>query len=429
MHILFLYADSDSEWNCSEWRCHIPSNAINAENEAGRTKHTAQLIHLPSALNFNHPKVQQILGRADVISFQRNAITSDVWEAMSYWRAIGKTVTIDLDDDYPGLPPSNPAHAYWILNKAGLPYNPVDGLAEGIKRADALTAPSKVLLADWEHIAPGFWIPNWPRRAWYEKCVPRPLGDKDVVFHYRVNPENANETLFEGVFREGSEGWIILGWGGSISHMDSWIYSGAIEALDRIFEKYPQARLKFCGYEQRLDHLFERWGDRVIRQAGVRPEHWPFVVSTFDIGLAPLDMRPIPSNTGKEGEEKWEGGKYSYDERRSWLKGVEYMAAGVPWLGTRSATYEGLARFGKMVENSMEDHAKRVENWFTALDAMMESLPTRRAQAVELKKWTMKKYTMEANVQGMMDTYERIGNLKRGQRGGLPNVHWHRVAA
>ena len=41
------------------------------------------------------------------------------------------------------------------------------------------------------------------------------------------------------------------------------------------------------------DFVLKRWGDRVIRQAGVKPEHWPLVLSTFDIGVAPLETLPL----------------------------------------------------------------------------------------------------------------------------------------
>src|SRR3990167_3199383 len=326
----------------TEWRCKIPSDSVNAEYEAGRTPHTAQLVYLPTALDFQHPKVHNILGRADILIFQRNSLTPDVWSAMSYWRTLGKIVTVDLqsDDHYPALPPSNPAFRYWIQNQGNMPTYPPDALMEGMRHVDALTSPSKILLKDYDHIVPGFWLPNWPRRAWYEKCNPKPLGAKDIQFGYYPDPENGQNVLFQGHYRDKSEDWIVLGWGGSISHVDSFVYSGIIEALDVMFEKYPNLRLKFCGYESRLDYLLDRWGDKVIKQLGVKPEHWPFVVSTFDIGIAPLDMRVVPSNTGKPGEVMWEGGQYSYDERRSWLKGIEYMAACVPWLATRSETYE-----------------------------------------------------------------------------------------
>ena len=200
-----------------------------------------------------------------------------------------------------------------------------------------------------------------------------------------------------------------------------------MDALDVIFEKFPNVRLKFCGHEGRLDTWLNKFGDRVFRQTGVKPEHWPFVVSTFDIGLAPLDMRPVPSNL-VEGQPKWEGGEYSYDERRSWLKAVEYVCAGVPFIATRSATYEGLARFGAMVENAGEDSTTRRDNWIRVLSDAITNVQSRKRLAAEKKVYALKKFTMEANVQTFIETYERIGNMKRtsGKQASLPNISWHR---
>jgi len=346
---------------------------------------------------------------------------------MAYWRALGKIVTVDLDDAYNYLPPSNPAYNYWIRNKGGMPIDPIDALIEGLRNADALTSPSKTLLKDWEDILPGFWIPNYPRGEWYAKANPKPVGAKDIVFGYReTENEGVKGINFEGHFVEGTEGLIYLGWGGSISHVDSWIYSGAIEALDKIFEKYPNVRLKFCGHENRLDYIINRWGDKVVRQSGVKPEHWPFVVSTFDLGLAPLDMRPVLEEMGhgKNPEQR----KYSYDERRSWLKGVEYLCAGVPWLGTRSATYSELSRHGTMVENGNDlSQDERTANWYKALDLAITNIVARKTLASEKKKWALKKWSMEANVQQYAETFERIGNVKRAKgSGSLPNILWNR---
>src|SRR5512136_2298499 len=138
MHIIFLYADSANEWNCSQWRALTPSDAINAEHEAGRTDLTAQCFHLPSAVDWHNPQIQRVLGLGDVLIFQRNIIAPEVWEAMDYWRALGKVVAVDLDDHYPGLIPSISAFDYWIKNVAGLPQHPVEALEEGLRHADAL---------------------------------------------------------------------------------------------------------------------------------------------------------------------------------------------------------------------------------------------------------------------------------------------------
>ena len=47
-------------------------------------------------MDYHNPKVQQVFGKADAIIFQRNVLTRDVLNAMDYWRALGKIVTIDL---------------------------------------------------------------------------------------------------------------------------------------------------------------------------------------------------------------------------------------------------------------------------------------------------------------------------------------------
>lgn len=410
LHIMHLYADSANEWNCSEWRCHIPANALNAEHEAGRSPHTAKLYYLPTALQWNNPTVQAALGLADVLVFQRNVLTPEVWAAMDYWRAIGKAVAIDLDDHYPGLPASNPAHAYWIQNKIGMDQEPVAALEEAMAHADALTSPSKVILADWAHLVPGYHLPNYTRRVWYEPLMQKPVGATDIGLAYEPAADGSQDLV--GAARAGSEGQIVLGWGGSISHVDSWLYSGAIEALDLLFEKWPQVRLKFCGHETRLDYIFKRWGERVIRQAGVRPEHWPSVVATFDIGLAPLDMRPL--------DPPWREGAplASYDERRSWLKVIEYLSAGVPFVASRSATYQDLARWGTLVENTPDA-------WFRALDLKITNLAAEKQFAWERRRWALKHVTFEPNARLYGDTFGRMLAAKAARAGArLPGVRY-----
>lgn len=409
LHIIHLFADSAGEWNCSQWRCLIPSDALNAEHEAGRTPHTAKLFYLPSALGWDNPVTQAALGMGDVLVFQRNIIIPEVYAAMDYWRALGKAVVVDLDDHYPHLPPSNPAHAYWIRNIGDHPVNPVEALAEGLKHADALTSPSKVICQDWAHIVPGYYVPNYTRRLWYEKVTPKPSGAPDIAYDYKI--EEGKEPTLLAKFRENSEGQIIIGWGGSISHVDSWIYSGVIEALDRIFEKYPQVRLKFCGHETRLDYIFNRWDDKLIRQAGVRPEDWPHVVATFDIGIAPLDTRPL--------DPPWREGApiASYDERRSWLKGVEYLSAGIPWVASRSATYKDLENRGALVENTSEA-------WFNALENKIQHLDYSKRVAKERQEWAFRKVTMEANANAYGDIFGRIiaDKITRGNTSRLPGI-------
>ncbi|MHA2063200.1 MAG: hypothetical protein ACXABY_02345, partial [Candidatus Thorarchaeota archaeon] len=109
IHVIYLYADLQSEWNCSHWRCHLLSNAINYQHhkDPEHFPHTAQMLQLTSAVALHHPQVQKTMGFADIIVFQRNVLWPEVWNMMDYWRALGKIVLVDLDDHYPEIPPSN----------------------------------------------------------------------------------------------------------------------------------------------------------------------------------------------------------------------------------------------------------------------------------------------------------------------------------
>ncbi len=389
LHILYLYADGESEWNCSQWRALTPANAINSENAAGRTAHTAKLYHLGSAIDWRDPRVEQALGMANVMVFQRNVISPEVWQAMDYWRALGKLVLVDLDDHYPELPPSNPAHEYWTRNVLEMQPDPIARLEEGMRHADYLISPSKVILQDWASVVPGRWFPNWTQLPWYQSVQQKPLGAPDVIVRSGAPSKDSGgadvPATVQASERAGSAGEIIIGWGGSVSHVDSWVYSGIVDALDRIFREFPQVRLKFCGSERRLDLILDRWGDKVIRQPGVTAQDWPVVVSTFDIGVAPLDVRPLVP--------VWRAGapEASYDERRSWLKGIEYLCAGVPWIGQRSATYADLSSRGTLVDATPD-------SWYEALSLKIRRLAEAKKLAADNRRWALKRLTFEANV-------------------------------
>ena len=410
MKIAFLYADSTTEWNCSNWRCLLLANAINAAHEKSprRFPHTAALYFMPTALNIHHPAVQAKLGAADVQVWQRNVIDTPMWDSMEYWRALGKIVIADLDDHYPLIPPSNPAYPYWILNQNEFDPTPVARLTEGLKHADALISPSKVILEDWKGIVPGYWWPNYPTLPDYENLLRREPGDPDILFSYKMT-DGKPEWVIE--HQPNTAGRIVIGWGGSISHVDSFFYSSVVEGMARLMQENPNVYFKFCGHDERLKFMLDKLPEgRVIRQIGVDPTHWPQVLGTFDIGIAPLDMRECESVVG-------DVTGYSYDERRSWLKLVEYICAGVPFVATDAAPYHELGKYGKLVPNT-------AEAWYEALKARADSLPTFYAQAMETRKYGLKKLTIEANAERLVTLYTRIGEETQARRLGakLPGV-------
>jgi hypothetical protein len=164
---------------------------------------------------------------------------------------------------------------------------------------------------------------------------------------------------------------------------------------------------KFCGNENRIHFLLKDLPeDQVWRQPGVSAATWPQIVSSFDIGLAPLDMRPVPSGTGNE------HGEFSYDERRSWLKCVEYACGGVPFVASKSATYDAFKRYGLLVDNTPEA-------WYKGLKTRVDSLLHFRQEAYGRRRNNLKRYTIESQAQRLIDFYIDIGERSQAMEGAL----------
>lgn len=378
MNIVFAFADSQNEWNTSEWRGHIPSNGLNTHPD-----HEARMIPIQEFSSYAHPVVQEIIGPADAVVVQRNLITPDIWEACDYWRGMGKVVVADLDDDYPNLTPQNPAYKFWILDKANLKEKigktPVEALIEGFRHIDALISPNELILSDWAKRVPGlrgYWVPNYAHWPWYEDIEQKPIDDK-----------------------------IIIGWGGSVSHYDSWWFSGLRDAVPIITEKYPNVVWKICGGDIRVKQWFKQLGaDRFIDQVGVPPSEWPKQVASFDIGLAPLCGPGYP-----QGE--------AYDLRRSWLKSVEYLLAGVPWIASGWDVYGKLdGRGGFIVENTVDD-------WVKALEEVIGKLEEYKTASNELMPWARDNLSMPHVAEKYVKTFQQISADKAiDLQVRLPNI-------
>ncbi len=351
----------------SQWRALSPADVINRSG-----KHTAKLVHLQTFADFRSQASQDLVMPGDIIIVQRNLINREVWEAIDYYRALRKCVVADLDDDYPSLPWSNPAHEFWIRNSANLPEAPIALLTEGLKHCDALTSPSKVILEDWKGIVPGAWVPNFAQGNWYLNLPKPPKREK-----------------------------IIIGWGGSVSHLDSWLFSGAKEAIEEICAERKDIALLLCGNDPRLVDRFEVTKEQKFVQSGVPPTEWPKVVAQFDIGVAPLDLR--------------EGDK-SYDNRRSWIKCLEYILCGVPWVASKCRVYEDFEQYGKCIENTKEA-------WKSALLEKIDNLGFAKRAANRNRKigW---QNTLEANIDRLAEIYERIGLQSLPQLPQAFYVHW-----
>ncbi len=375
LNIIFVYADSPAEWNCSQWRALTPSDAMNKAGQGWRAK----LIHVSGFMNFLDEKIQDLVWPADLIIFQRNIVNTQAWAAIDYWLGMGKPMAVDLDDAYQILPYSNPAYKYWH-EKPGdwegetIPGAAIRYLETGLRKTNALIAPNLNLLQGWSHVCNGYYLQNYAQDDWWENLPDRPFFKE----------------------QEGLAEKIVIGWGGSVSHYDSWWGAGLREAAESISRRHPEVVWKICGNDQRIFQQLPVSPYHKKHQPGVPPQEWPRQVRSFDIGLAPLFG--------------W------YDQHRSWLKGLEYALAGVPWVGSAGPVYDEVQDIGgTLVQNEARHWEEAIEDLLADLPAAQEALAARQEEAYD-------RFFISRNLDNHARTYRAIIQNFRPVNTMLPGV-------
>jgi hypothetical protein len=307
--IAFVFADTPTEWNCSQWRVVNPAwglRRIGIETDEVWIADWG-ISHL------NKDQRKRVEG-ADVVLLQRNAFEGAL-DALKFWRERDKPVWIDLDDAYQMLPETNNAKRFWHDNAMRFNRNPLEQLREGLSIATGLTSPNKLILEDWQSPRK-LWLPNYVRGEWY-----------------------AN------VKRQEHDG-IIIGWGASMSHYDSYRYSGVAVALSELCRRRADVRVVVCSNDRTPYEMLDCSPTQKMYQSGVPYTEWPQFVALFDLGIAPL-----------YGE---------YDKRRSWLKVIEYACAGVPCIVSDSPAYADCREWPLAMVGPGA--------WATALDSALSQL-------------------------------------------------------
>lgn len=321
MRVLYVYADSPQEWNCSEWNAIIPTNAINRTEN-----HSASAIYINEFVK-NSPETQQLVANSDIIVVERNFF-GDTLTVMQYWKVRNKPLVAIFDDAYDKMHPMNVSYNFWtngdvpVKDAEGkvqiykmLP-PPLEQFSWGLQMTKGVQVPSVNLAKDWSKYNDTYYVHNFLDLEKYMNISPLIPKQKDEI---------------------------VIGWCGSMSHFSSFTDSGVLEALRKIGKKYSHVKV-LIGGDKRVFEKVEV--ENKIFQTYVPREQWTPLLKSIDIGLAPLS-----------GE---------YDKRRSWIKALEYMALKIPWIASDYPTYDELHDYGKMTKNGYN-------NWVENLSEMIEN--------------------------------------------------------
>lgn len=356
MKIVFVYADNAEEWNSSEWRCAVPYRAI---NRTGR--HQAFMIGIEDFAH-HQPQADEVCQEADMIVVERN-LFGPVLSAIQYWKARDKVVLADFDDAYHLMHPSNLNYSFWSQgvrrdNGQKVEPPPLTQFKWGLRLVHAATTPSRRLADDWRAYTEMIYIPNYLDLNLYQNAQPQ---DHDGI---------------------------IIGWGGSVSHLQSFADSGVIPALQRLCKARPQVRVMFCGADLRILQQLNLPKEQLIHVPWVPHRQWATVLAQFDIGIAPL-----------AGE---------YDQRRSWIKVLEYMIMKIPWVASEGPPYEEFRAYGWLVQNT-------AQAWQRVLLDLVDHLEEYKREAMGEAYLVALSKTIDENIHLTLKQYATIYEKVLGQ--------------
>lgn len=234
------------------------------------------------------------VGSADTVILNR-PIEPGLSEQVRLWRAEGRTVIVDMDDDFDAVVPEHHIHGRYTT----------EALHAACEAANVVTCSTPALVHRYGH-------------------------GHGVLLRNRV-PESylsvtrRSRTIGMGI-SEAPDGGTWVGWYGSLgTHPRDPAMAGL--AVGDVLNPHPETEFVYIGPEKDVPELERTFGlERPIRGLGYYSLNaLPQILSEFDVGIVPLELNP-------------------FNDAKSALKGLEFAAVGVPVVASPTPEYRRMAR-------------------------------------------------------------------------------------
>lgn len=253
--------------------------------EPARVTNTPVVEHLPQ------------VGSADTVVLNR-PLDPGVAEQIRLWREEGRTVVVDLDDDFDAVVPEHRIAGRYTT----------EHLHAACKAASVVTCSTPALVRRYgyghgvllRNMIPESYL-SVTRRSRVQRDTPDAAGN--------FGPMN-----------------IWVGWYGSLgSHPRDPVAAG--HGVGDALNPHGGCEFVFAGPPKDAPRLTEVFGlARPVRELGFFSMLGLIqIISEFDVGIVPLELN-------------------AFNEAKSWLKGLEFAAVGVPVVASRTSEYQRMAR-------------------------------------------------------------------------------------
>lgn len=284
---------------------------------------------------------------ADVVVFQR-PLRAYMADAIAILQRRGVKVVVEVDDDFT------------TISRRNVSYDSVD--------------PRKSPARNWAHLARACSTADLV-------TVSTPRLAKVYGAHGRVRViPNYVPARYLDAWREDHDG-LFVGWSGSIeTHPDDLQVTGG--GVARAVDKCG-ATMAIVGTGKGVKAAMGL--NAIPMSCGWRQlDDYPDAIAQFDVGIVPLELSP-------------------FNEAKSWLKGLEYAAVGVPFVATPTGPYRALAELGcGLLAETPRQWEGIVKRLLRDDDFRLKTAAQGRAVAARM--------TIESHAQEWLDAWESVVN-------------------